>query len=121
MALVTTILTLPAPTGDKTRTAIEIDAGVGDAQQFMVVDGLSAVDLTVLETIQTTGVGATMLDKLTAFVLSNDKKAVDVYGGMIKSLAVIKAEIIKADVNGMSVAETVALYNAYVAYVAAHP
>jgi hypothetical protein len=121
MALTTTTLTLPAPTGDKTRTAIAVDAGVGDAQKFIIVDGLSGIDLETLDLVENTGVGATLLAKLTAFALPNGKTALATYGDMIKSLAEIKAEIIKADVKGMSVAETVALYNAYVAYVAAHP
>lgn len=121
MALTTVTLTLPAPTGDKTRTAIEIDAGVGDAQKVLITDGLSAGDLATLETIEADGVGATMLAKLTAFVLPNGMTGLYVYGDMIKTIAAVKEQVIDADVINMGAADIRTLYNTYVAYVAAHP
>lgn len=62
-----------------TATDVLTLAGTGDTREFILVSVLTDADVAVLDDINTNGVGATLKEKMQAWVLDNGRFAYDVY------------------------------------------
>lgn len=62
-----------------TATDVLTLAGTGDTREFILASVLTGNDVAVLDDINTNGVGATLKEKMQAWVLGNGRKAYDAY------------------------------------------